>query len=119
MRKIPIVKKPCENCPFRTDVAPYLTQNRAIEIRDSLVHGNGSVFPCHKTIEYGDDSEASESWDGKTVPCAGACILTYNELGSFNGVMQIGDRLGIYNLKKLDFTSPVFDSFDDFIEAQS
>ena len=53
------------------------------------------------------------------MPSAGACILTYNELGSFNGVMQIGDRLGIYNLKKLDFTNPVFDSFDDFIEAQS
>lgn len=118
-KKVPLIKKPCESCPFRTDVTGYITKDRATEIKNSLIEGNGSVFPCHKTINYNDDTlEAKQDWGGRTMPCAGACVLTYNELGDFNGVMQIGERLRLYSLRELDFTSPVFESFDDFIEAQ-
>lgn len=62
--KLPIIKTPCNNCPFRKDVEPFLSGQRAAEIADA------ESFVCHKTIHKelkqcggfmlisGDDSEA-------------------------------------------------------------
>lgn len=39
---------PCDNCPFRTNVRPYLTKGRVREIERGLV---GGEFYCHKTTD--------------------------------------------------------------------
>lgn len=38
------LRRPCPNCPFRTDVPPYLRGARAEEIARSIA--NGSDFRC-------------------------------------------------------------------------
>lgn len=40
------MKKPCPNCPFRTDVRPFLHPARAKEI------ATAEHFVCHKTTAY-------------------------------------------------------------------
>jgi hypothetical protein len=44
------LKRPCGNCPFRTDRVPFLSRDRAQEIADSLL--DGASFHCHKTLDY-------------------------------------------------------------------
>lgn len=50
------VKKPCSNCPFRRDVRPYLTPERAREIAYAAANQYND-FPCHKTIKYDGDED--------------------------------------------------------------
>lgn len=40
---------PCKNCPFRTDIKPFITAARAKDILSSQ-----GEFHCHKTIEVGE-----------------------------------------------------------------
>lgn len=64
-----IMKAPCEQCPFRKDVKPFLHPDRAREIAE-----NSHSFDCHKTITYADDYEgdaAPQIITGKEKICAG------------------------------------------------
>lgn len=109
--------KPCDNCPFRTDVRPYLRPERVVEIQKSLVQAE---FPCHKTTYAtgGDESDdGTYVRSGKEVHCAGALILL-EKLELPSQMMRICERLGMYDRRKLDMTAPVFDTFEDMIEAQ-
>lgn len=68
---------PCKQCPFRTDVTPYLHPDRAAEIAYSAQNPYSS-FPCHKTTvndeEYGGEGlEMIETNDSKQ--CAGFLTL--------------------------------------------
>lgn len=107
------LKTPCPNCPFRTDVKPYLSPERVEEIRDGLERGE---FPCHKTLDYDTDEEGGVETE-KTAHCAGALILLEKE-GTPSQMMRISERLGMYDARKLDMDAPVFDSWDDMIAAQ-
>lgn len=63
----------CDNCPFAHEGAGK-------QLRDSLRHGrwpeilhslvDGKMFPCHKTVNYEEDSEGKI--DKGTRACAGA-----------------------------------------------
>ncbi len=103
---------PCANCPFRTDVRPYLTRDRVREIARSLVR---SEFPCHKTVTYDEDGEPVPSRSQSH--CAGALILL-EKLGQPSQMMRIAERLGMYDARKLDMSAAVFDSFEDMVQAQ-
>lgn len=103
---------PCDNCPFRNDVNPYLTSDRVIEIMESLER---SEFPCHKTTEFDDDGESAHS--GDEIHCAGALILL-EKLEQPSQMMRIAERLGMYDRTKLDMAAPVFDDWDEMIESQ-
>lgn len=50
------VKKPCDQCPFRTDVKPFLHPKRAQEIAFSA-RNRFSDFPCHKTFNHVEEGE--------------------------------------------------------------
>lgn len=94
---------PCDNCPFRSDVDPYLRHDRVREIERGLERGE---FPCHKTTKYNDEGETVESKNG--IHCAGALILMMKEDRS-SQMMRIAYRLGMFD--------PVYDSFDEMEEA--
>lgn len=74
-------KKPCSQCPFRRDVKPFLHPERAEEIADAASNPYNS-FPCHKTLEHGEDDEGSYTYAGaESQECAGFLTLRANELG--------------------------------------
>ncbi len=72
--------KPCQHCPFRTDVRPFLTTERAEEIAYSAQNPY-NTFPCHKTTECVEDddgnSDMAETENSKQ--CAGFLTLQANE----------------------------------------
>jgi hypothetical protein len=102
---------PCENCPFRSDVQPYIHPTRVREIERSLIR---SEFPCHKTTTHDEEGEQVRS--GEEMHCAGALILMEKE-GRSSQMMRISERLGMYDSRKLDMGAPVYDSFDAMFEA--
>lgn len=91
--------RPCDNCPFRRNVRPYLRPERVAEIA-----GDGT-FPCHKTREHNDEGEliATES----SVECAGKLIMR-ELMGQPSQAMRIAERLGIYKRERLDMKAPVY-----------
>jgi hypothetical protein len=101
---------PCSNCPFRTDIPPFLRPGRVAEIRRGLVRGE---FPCHKTVEHNGDGEPDTS---RSVHCAGALILL-EKTGKSSQMMRIAERLGMYDRLKLDMKAPVFNSFREMEAA--
>lgn len=102
---------PCDNCPFRSDVKPYIRAARVVEIRQSLER---SEFPCHKTVEYDGDGESLRSRD--EIHCAGALILLERE-GQPSQMMRISERLGMYDRSKLNMDAPVYESFEAMVKA--
>ena len=108
------LKRPCANCPFRTDKeeqSGWLGEERAEDIIDAITRRQGT-FSCHKT-NIQDDGELQETRDSEH--CAGALILL-EKMGRPNQLMRISERLGFYDRTKLDMESPVFDTPEGFIE---
>ena len=109
------LKKPCADCPFRSDIAGYLTEGRAEEIVEIISERDGT-FSCHKTNTY--DEESGEMVEtAKSQHCAGALIFLEKH-DNPSQLMRIAERLGLYDRRKLDMSAPVFDEADDFIGAQ-
>lgn len=106
--------KPCGNCPFRTDVRPYLTRRRAEEIGDGITHGD-KTFSCHKTNDYDRPDGEVETPD--TQHCAGAMIML-EHMGQPNQMMRIMERIGHYDRTALKMDAPVYTDVGDFIDAQ-
>lgn len=101
------VLKPCENCPFRSDVRPFLRTDRAAELVEYTRQGFG--FHCHKTT--------TETGNGKPKQCAGALILARKEDNLYNNQMvRIEARLGA-DFDEVKETSPVYESGEAMIEA--
>jgi hypothetical protein len=110
------LRRPCEGCPFRTDVPGYLRRERAQEIAEDLA--NGSEFACHKTTvsdeEFGGDgSERVATQDSAF--CAGA-LITMERSGQANQIMRVAERLGLYEHEKLDMYAPVHESLFAFVQ---
>lgn len=105
---------PCDNCPFRTDVPPYLRPERVREIQHALVR---SEFYCHKTTEHRDD-DGEYVRTGNEIHCAGALILMEHEEMT-SQMSRIAYRLGIFDPSRLNMSAPVFMSFDDMVAAQT
>jgi hypothetical protein len=71
------MKKPCENCPYRNDVKPYLTPERGEELA-YLAQNKYNDFHCHKTTES-DDEGFENHITSKSKMCAGFVTLQINE----------------------------------------
>lgn len=110
------LRRPCKHCPFRTDIPPFLTRDRAIEIAMSLTDQDGT-FQCHKTIDHDDETGDYIPTSEHEEHCAGALIIL-EKLNQPNQLMRVAERLLFYDHTKLDMQSPVFDNFDDWINAQ-
>lgn len=109
--------KPCKNCPFRTDsLKGWLGKGRAAEIAFAIVQQQGT-FPCHKTVDYNSehDDENEGVVTGESQHCAGAMIML-EKMEKPNQMMRIAERLGMYDYRKLDMKSPVFENDKQFIK---
>lgn len=106
--------QPCEKCPFRTDIPPFLTKERICDLEQGLI-GKQATFTCHMTNDYSEDGDGVET--DKSQHCAGALILL-EKLEAPNQMMRIAERLNYYNYKKLKMDSNVFDTFEEMEEAQ-
>lgn len=51
--------KCCPNCPFRRDVIPYITLERADQFATSATNPYND-FPCHETFEHVEDDYGFE-----------------------------------------------------------
>ena len=110
--------RPCKDCPFRTDIAAFLTPERAQEIGDAITKRQ-QTFTCHKTnrTEADDDGCDTTIETRDSQHCAGALVLL-ESIGQPNQLMRIAERLGGYDRAKLDMTSPVFKTIKAFVAAQ-
>jgi hypothetical protein len=108
------LRKPCAKCPFRTDVQPYLSFERAKEIAAGL-RDHGSFF-CHRTVDYDDQDEDADEYvtQGTEQQCAGATILQEND-GGLGQLLRIAERIGIYDRSRMDLDAPVYTSIDDWV----
>lgn len=108
---------PCANCPFRSDIRPFIYPERAREI----LEGEGT-FPCHKTVDYSVDADDGDGLGGagrvheKSQQCAGVLIVR-EHIGRPNQIMRIAERLGMYDHTKLDMHAPVYKSIDEAVAA--
>ncbi len=98
------LNKPCADCPFRTDIKPYLRAGRAQEITNAVLREN-KTFQCHKTLDKKMGSH-----------CAGALVLV-EKTKKPNAMIQIAERLGIYDPSKLDLDAPVYESQNAMVET--
>jgi len=113
------VNKPCETCPFRTDVPAYLNKARAREIVEALMR-DGS-FHCHNTIDYDHEDD-----DGFTEPrvtpkshfCAGALgVMKCDGVLFNNRLVRLIAAWGWFQPDQL-VLDDLPESFDDWIERQ-
>jgi hypothetical protein len=63
------MKTPCKHCPYRNDVTPYLTNERAEQLAYAPSN-QYNTFPCHKTTEY-DAQENDMMVTEESLECAG------------------------------------------------
>ncbi len=108
------MRTPCANCPFRTDIKPYLNKDRAREIATALA--SGGEFPCHKTTVPDEDGDLQDD-PCKSRHCAGALIMM-EKAGASNQAMRFAERVGLYDASKLNMEAPVFDHPTRWIDAQ-
>lgn len=107
------LRKPCANCPFRTDINFPLAQERVEQIVEAITDLD-QTFACHKTVKHDDDGEHVHSKNEQH--CAGALILL-ERIQRPNQMMRIAERCGFYDRHKLEMDAPVFGSADEMIEC--
>lgn len=111
-------QKPCAECPFRSDITPYLRRGRMTEIGNAILNGNGTMT-CHKTLP-------EAGGDGVDVHCAGALLVVAHQEGTVlaSGYLRVMHRLGAATDAYIDAldaaapTAPVFASFAEADRAQ-
>jgi hypothetical protein len=86
MKKLPNIKKPCANCPFRKDsLKGWIGEDRMTDILES------DSFVCHKTVNHDLDKDM----DNDRKQCAGFMLLKDEEstFVRLAKVLQIGTGL--------------------------
>lgn len=111
------LKTPCKNCPFRTDETAirFACLERAEEIENSAYrHG----FPCHLSAEIDeDDDEAGYEFGDNTQHCAGALMMFARHGDGTVPFMHMSEKRKDAILDRLDWTAPVFETENDFLES--
>lgn len=105
MPEVQPLHRPCAHCPFRRDIAPYISAGKAQSIIESLQAGQS--FVCHETICCVNPT--------RRLHCAGALIIMQKS-GVANTWVQLCQRLGFDDLEKLDMDAPVYASLDEFVQ---
>lgn len=96
--------RPCKKCPFVKANNFPLSKARKKEIMLSIFALDQS-FPCHQTTEEFEDDDGGVELvaTDDSQHCVGAMILL-EKAGKPNQMMQIAERLGMYDHKKLDMS---------------
>ena len=110
------ISRPCQHCPFRHDIIPFLTKARMRSIFDDA-RQRGQHFVCHETVDYGGEPDKIRR------ACAGFLLLCRGEehhgftLYETLPYVQLASRLAGVDLV-LRGGDKVFRSFADAINAQ-
>ena len=107
------MKTPCEACPFRNDITPFLSGED--RVRELEQHQDGE-FPCHKTTELDEDDGETLLNPNGTVACAGRMIMSWNAYGGFGQLDAMAARLGMFDPETLNYDAPVFEDWDEMAE---
>ncbi|PHS61024.1 MAG: hypothetical protein COB09_18935 [Thalassobium sp.] len=73
------IKKPCAQCPYRSDVKPFLRPERGEELAYAAQNPY-NTFYCHKTLDSETEDEDNRVDEGSKI-CAGFLSLQHNENG--------------------------------------
>lgn len=107
--------RPCDNCPFRSDVVPFLRYARVAGIYADAKRGQH--FVCHKTVDY--TKKSSKAQRAHVKMCAGFAILCRRDglLGGLT-IVQLAERLlkVTYDPVKTG-TAKVYESFITMLDA--
>jgi len=103
------LKTPCADCPFRSDIKAYIRPDRVDEIDRSLEQG---TFPCHRTLVYTGGDEEEPEIPESSQHCAGALILL-EKLNRPSQTMRIAENIRLYDRRKLDMKSAVYNTFEE------
>lgn len=107
--------RPCHNCPFRTDVVFPLDVARVEEILRAILQED-RTFACHNTTRDGewiedDDGEEVYIPSANAQHCVGAILMVYHTRRP-NAMLQIAERLKLFDPTRLDYDAPVFTTTD-------
>jgi hypothetical protein len=104
---------PCPKCPFRSDVAPFITAARAKQITSDVLAG--ASFHCHRTTTHNDDGDYVPT--DRERMCAGAVILARKAGRLYhNQMIRISERLGS-NFDDVKESAPVYDTAAAMVRA--
>lgn len=103
------IKRPCEHCPFRRDVRPFLRGSFARQLA-SLLARDMNWFACHETTGATTGQRITAA---RQSHCMGAAIVLYRD-----GQMNLPTRLALYmnmiTMDDLDRPAPVFNTLEEF-----
>lgn len=107
------MRGPCNNCPFRNDIRPYVTLPRMLSIIDDIAV-RGANFVCHKTTvdSERDDGECDRAITESSQHCGGAMVFL-EKISRPNQMMRMAMRLGILDPEEIKKDSPVFASLSE------
>ena len=108
--------KPCVDCPFRNDIAFFLSEERRREIANHLL--SDGTFECHKTTKGEWDDDWNYQTAGEESHCAGALItMLKSKKLEANWLLRFAAGRGLLDLDSLDRSAPVFDTLDLFVQG--
>lgn len=99
---------PCDKCPFRSDVRPFLRPERVWNIYLGI--------SCHKTTSDEEDENGDPLPSDEEITCAGFLIMREHAEDPTQ-MMRIAERLGFYDRTKLNMDAPVYSSVQGMYEA--
>jgi hypothetical protein len=108
------LRTPCGNCPLRTDIEVYLRPERVSELVESM--RNGYLLPCHKTTVDSDEDDGERVATKDSMFCAGQ-LITMEKEGFSHQMVRIGERIGAYDLTKMNLDAPVYPSLAAWARA--
>jgi hypothetical protein len=107
------VAKPCSNCPFRREGGIRLYADRIreiVELHVAPANGQGSSFPCHKTVDHDERDPRTEK------QCAGALIFMYKNEASTQ-ISRVMERIRATDPDLCHGDHPeIFDDLDQMLE---
>ena len=114
--------RPCSECPFRSDFPKRFEGwlgHRAEKMAATVII-QSYTFACHKTVKRQDCDDEGEDIcndESEQSACAGALIIQRKLNTTFeNPGMRYLYVRGHYDPEKLDMTSPVFDTAEEFVD---
>ena len=108
------MRSPCDNCPFRTDVVPYLRVERVIELAHLLQQ---RTFICHKSIHCEQPRDEKGRFARRIHQHCAGVLIVMEKSESLGSLQQIAERLGLYDPSQMNLNAPVYENFDQMIQA--
>lgn len=103
------IKRPCEHCPFRRDVRPFLRNSFARQLTTEL-RNDMNWFACHETTGATNGKRIRAANQSH---CIGAAIVLWRD-GLVNLSTRLALHLNMITMDDLQRPAPVFDTLEEF-----